>query len=134
MSRLAARILAGLAGELTQNFGDLPDRPGRLLLGDDIRRHEIENIPERTQEQAPLEERRGEARANLVEIAAGIRQLDDPDAPQHTHVADDWQRTHWRETRAQLRFKPLHAIEGALRGEQVEAGERHRARQRVGGE
>src|SRR5579872_4457618 len=70
MTQLSRSI--GLGGQRREHVTNLFDGPGHFGLGDDIGRHEIEDVAERTKEQAPVEKGLRQPRADAVKISARL--------------------------------------------------------------
>ena len=119
---------------------DLVESPGCLRFRDDVWRHEVEHVAERPQQQPAIEKRLGQTGTDLIEIPAGRpgraidHQFDDADAAQDAHVADHRQRAQPIEATGQPALELTDPREAAGLVEKIEAGDRDRARQRIGRE
>src|SRR5262245_25842780 len=81
-------------GQPLQHVGYLLQRPLDLSVGNDVRRHEVHDVPEWTEQQATLQKRRGKSGADRIEVSSRrfrflvSNQLHDPDAPDDTDISN----------------------------------------------
>ena len=112
----------------------------RLVESHRLLSFRIKHQPRHRGEHQGAVPRRPRHRPHVVQVATCLarhlvrHELDDPDAPDHAHLADNGQRTEWREAHAELPLEAHNAIEHGLVPKDVEARQRHRARKRIGRE
>src|SRR5688572_11892288 len=129
-SRARRRALLQLAGG--SRLGDHVTHRGgerREILGaDDERRHQIDDVAERTYPDTVL----NEARAQRFELWLAV-ELHYTDGPFHTHIAHAAKPAACGETRLELRCNGRDLLEPGLRGEKIERRVGRRAREWIAG-
>src|SRR5262245_28484902 len=107
-----------------ENLAHLRNHPFHLVVRDDVRRHKVDDVPERPKEKAAREKCGGEPRTDIVQITWLVRgQLHNSHTAEYANVADRRPGAERLEPCAQLLLEAADPCQQRAVREEIEARE-----------